>query len=274
MRIRIILFLFPLLCAVAAADQPPQRIVSVAPSFTEILYELGLEKQIIGTTNYCDYPPQAQRTEKIGDMLNPNIEKIIALHPDLVFCGAWKWQLPEKLRAIGIHVVELKDADSMETIFERIRTIAEHVGRKEKADSIIEKMKSRIEEIRRQSALLPKKPRVFMELDAGNWTAGGGSYLNEILSIVGADNIFHDRKEPYLMVTTESIASRNPDLIISLNRKKEDYNTASSWQAFRAVREGRIIDKDDLDWNAIMRQSGRLAEGISALQTLVRQTSQ
>src|SRR4029079_10884940 len=96
----ILFFLLIPLCAHAA----PQRIVSIAPSFTEILYAIGAGNEVVGTTLYCDYPPQALKTVKIGDVLNPNVERIISLKPDLVLCGNWKWNVPEKLRAAGIKV--------------------------------------------------------------------------------------------------------------------------------------------------------------------------
>ncbi len=86
---RIIAFLLLSLLPFCAEAQP-KRIISIAPSFTEILYALGVGPQIVATTNFCDYPPEALNTDKIGDVLNPNIEKIIRLKPDLVLCGAWK----------------------------------------------------------------------------------------------------------------------------------------------------------------------------------------
>jgi ABC-type Fe3+-hydroxamate transport system substrate-binding protein len=82
-------------------------------------------------------------------------------------------------------------------------------------------------------------------------------------------NIFADRKEPYMMVTLESIASRNPELILSLNRKKQDYTGSAAWQTLAAVRDKRILDKDALDWNAVVRQGPRMVDGIEQLAELV-----
>lgn len=260
-----LLLLFGAFCF---ADSP-KRIVSIAPGFTEILYALGLNAEIVGTTTYCDYPPEAKATEKIGDMMNPNLEKIIALRPDMVICGKWKWKVPENLRSVGIQVVEVPDAEKMSDLLNRIAFIGEKVGRKEKAETIIADMKARLENVRKRNAGLPPV-RVYVELDSGNWTSGGTSYLDESLQLIGLQNIFSDRKEPYLMVTLESVAARNPDLILSMWRKKDEINSTAAWNAIRAVREDRILDRDDMNWDAILRQGPRFADGIENLEKLVR----
>jgi iron complex transport system substrate-binding protein len=253
-----------------SAQTHNQRIVSVAPSFTEILYALGLGSQVVGNTNYCDYPEEAKRTQKIGDMLNPNLERIIALRPDLVYCGTWKWHVPESLRKMGIRVVEIRDAQTVEDIYNRILLIGETAGKQTEAMAVVNRMKSDIDEIRRSVGVSPARARkVYVELDSGQWTVGSGSYMNQILEIIGAENIFRDRNEAYFMATAESIASRDPDLIISLWRKSEDYRNAESWQAVRAVRNGKILDVNSMDWNLITRQSPRLVQGIRQLKQLI-----
>jgi len=267
LKVKRILFLFLLIASLAQAE--PRRIVSIAPGFTEILYGIGLDQEIVGTTNYCDYPEQAKRTTKIGDVLNPNIEKIIALHPDMVFCGAWKWQVPEKLRSVGIQVVEIKDAETIPDIYKRIMFIGEKVGKRDAAAALVSRMKSKIQMIREKTSGLPHRRTAYVELDVGNWTVGGASYMNEILEIAGMTNIFADRKDPYMMVTMESIASRNPDLILSLNRKKQEYTSSAAWQTLDAVKNERILDKDALDWNAVVRQGPRMVDGIEELANLV-----
>ena len=109
-----------------------------------------------------------------------------------------------------------------------------------------------------------------MEIDAGNWTVGGPSYLTEILKVAGGENVFSERQEPYLTVTMESIVSRNPDLILSLSRTREEYQNLAGWRALKAVREGKIIDKTAIDWNAITHQGSRLIEGITQLEIVLR----
>jgi iron complex transport system substrate-binding protein len=250
------------LCGISAAS--PKRIVSIAPSFTEILYAIGAGNEVVGTTLYCDYPPQALKTVKIGDVLNPNVEKIISLKPDLVLCGDWKWNVPEKLRAAGITVVEIKDAQNLQDIFHRFVTIGEEVGHEKEATALVVSMKHQLEQIRLKSAARPERT-AYMEIDAGNWTIGGASYLNEILKVLHVQNIFGDREEPYLTVTMESIVARDPDMLLSLSRTKKDYESLSAWQTLRPVQSGRIIDKDRISWFSITHQGSRLVQGIQQL---------
>lgn len=242
---------------------PPQRIVSIAPGFTETLYALGLDQEIVGTTNFCDYPEKAKHTEKIGDVVTPNLEKIISLKPDLVLCGKWKWQLPENLRKVGIKVLEIADSTKLQDTYETILLIGEAVGRKDRAQQLVARMKDQAVKLQSERKL---KKTVYVELDAGNWTVGGTSYLNELLQLAGLTNIFADRKEPYMMVTLESIVSRDPDLVISLSRKKSDIQKEAAWQSLRAVQSGMILDKTAIDWNAVTRQSPRILEGVENLR--------
>lgn len=206
--------------------------------------------------------------------MNPNIEKIISLHPDIVFCGAWKWDVPSKLRDAGIEVVELKDAETVDDIMKRILVIGEKVGKTDHATAIVSEMRMKLQTLRDQSVKQQTHPKVYIELDTGNWTVGGGSYMSEILAIAGMTNIFRDRKEPYMMVTMESIVSRDPDLILSMFRQKEEYTGSAQWQAVRAVRNSRVLDKRDVDWDAITRQSPRLPEGIEDLMRVANRTMQ
>jgi iron complex transport system substrate-binding protein len=259
--------LFVFLWATAASAEP-KRIVSIAPSFTEILYALGAGPQVVGTTLYCDYPAEASKTEKIGDVLNPNVEKIISLNPDIVFAGNWKWNVPEKLRAAGIQVVEVPDAQTLDDVFQRFILIADKINKRQNAANVIATMKRQMEDIQKRSSSRPQYT-VYMEIDAGNWTVGGQSYLTEILKILGLRNIFGERHEPYLTVTMESVVARNPDLVMSLSRTKKEYQDLAAWRSLRAVREGKIIDKNTIDWNAITHQGSRLIEGIKQLDLLL-----
>jgi len=267
--IRKIFLLLLFFASTAFANPTPNRIVSVAPGFTEILYALGVGKHIVGTTEYCDYPPEAKLTEKIGDVVNPNIEKIIALHPDVVFVGKWKWKVPETLRSMKINVVEIPDAEKVSDIFERITLIAKNVGKEKEAGQIVSKMKSDLESIRKEGEHDVKRS-AYMELDTGNWTIGGTSFFDEVLNYAGAQNIFHDRQEAYLMVTTESIVARNPLVFLSLFRKKQDIMNSPAFEALSSVKNGNTLDKSSMNWDMITRQSPRLIEGIKTLRQLVQ----
>ena len=259
-RVTLVILLF----AHSAAAQP-RRIVSIAPSFTEIIYALGAGPSVVGTTLYCDYPPEALKTEKIGDVLNPNVEKIISLNPDIVFAGNWKWNVPEKLRAAGIQVVEVPDAQTLDDVFQRFQFIGSKIEKQQQAATLVANMRKQMDEIK-QRIHAKGSFTVYMEIDAGNWTIGGPSYLTEILNVAGGKNVFGDRPEPYLTVTMESIVARKPDVLLSLSRTRDEYVKLPAWQTLIAVQKGRIIDKNAIDWNAITHQGSRLIEGIKQLE--------
>jgi ABC-type Fe3+-hydroxamate transport system substrate-binding protein len=157
----------------------------------------------------------------------------------------------------------------MDDVFNRFVLIGGSIGRKKQAAKLVASMRNQLAAIKQRAESSPKK-RVYMEIDAGNWTIGGPSYLTEILKLAGAENVFGERPEPYLTVTMESIVSRNPDLILSLSRAKEEYQNQAAWKVLNAVREGKIIDKKAIDWNAITHQGSRLIEGIRQLEIVLR----
>lgn len=268
------LFIIAIAAALICGNHPveaaaPKRIVSIAPSFTEILFALGLGSAVVGTSNYCDYPPEAKNTEKVGDMMNPDVEKIISLHPDLVFVGHWKWEVPDKLRKVGIQVVEVEDAATLKDSLDRINFFGKQTGYQKRATEIVASMQARIDAMKKRGQALRTRPGVFVELDAGQWTVGGKSYINDILETLGLENIFRDRSEPYLMVTMESIISRSPDLLLSLCRMQSEYAESPAWGAVKAVRNGKIVDQRAIDWNAITHQGPRLVDGMEALEKLI-----
>jgi iron complex transport system substrate-binding protein len=252
----------------------PKRIVSVAPAFTEILFALGLGNEVVGTTSYCDYPPAARDTEKIGDSMTPNAEKIIALRPDVVFCGTYKWNLPGKLRSAGLRIVEVPDASDLKDILQSILLIGRETGRGRQALDLVDRMKAVMDQVRHRYATSSRQPRVYLEIDAGNWTIGRTSYINEALEVAGLRNIFSDRREPYLLVTLEAIVSRSPDLILSTARTSSNFQNDAAWSAIAAVQKGRILGKDAMDWNTIARPGPRIAEGIERLAELARKATE
>jgi iron complex transport system substrate-binding protein len=252
----------------------PKRIVSVAPAFTEILFALGLGNEVVGTTSYCDYPPAARDTEKIGDSMTPNAEKIVALRPDMVFCGAYKWNLPGKLRGAGLRVVEVPDATDLKDILQNILLIGREAGRERQALDLVDRMKAVMDQVRRRYATSSSRTRVYLEIDAGNWTIGRTSYINEALEVAGLRNIFSDRKEPYLLVSLEAIVSRRPDLILSTARTSSNFRSNAAWSAVAAVQKERILGKEAMDWNTIARPGPRIAEGIERLAELARRAMQ
>ena len=155
-----------LLCVVvgaslAAASTLPTRIVSTAPSITEMLYELELGDRVVGVTSYCHYPPEVRSKPKIGSYLNPNFETTLALKPDLVVVLKEHRELAEKLRGFGLPVLELQH-NALEGIFQSMLDLGKRTGADEIAELRVASIRERLEAIREQAEPLPKRSVMFI----------------------------------------------------------------------------------------------------------------
>jgi iron complex transport system substrate-binding protein len=207
------------LLAVGAFSQP-RRIVSTAPSITEMLYALGLGDSVAGVTTFCHHPPEAARKPKIGNYLRPNVEVIVALRPDLVVVEKSMTQQTLWLPRLKLNVLEVDDA-TVEGIYGSIRAIGRATGAAPKAEVICRSMRSELEGIRRRTSGQPRTTVLFVvgrtpgrieDLIA----AGGSSYLNEVLTIAGGRNVLGDAAIAYAKVSLEEVLARDPDVIIDM----------------------------------------------------------
>ncbi|MDD2773667.1 MAG: ABC transporter substrate-binding protein [Elusimicrobiales bacterium] len=250
--------------AAITAAQPPRRIISLLPSHTEILFALGVTG-VIAVSNFCDYPPKKTAAlEKAGDYYNPNIEKILSLKPDIVFTGNWK-SVPAsgRLRRAGINALEIPDADCIAGIYENIRRIGAAAGKSKEAANLVKSLTAKVAAATAKYSAAKPRPRVYIELDAPHWTAGGRSFLNETLENAGGENIFRDLEKPYAQVSWETIVQRNPDVIITLSAAKTNFAALPGANRIAAVRNGRVISS--LDKNLLTRPSPRIYLAIEAL---------
>ncbi|NPV28596.1 MAG: ABC transporter substrate-binding protein [Firmicutes bacterium] len=246
----------------------PKRIVSLAPSNTEILFALGLENRVVGVTTYCDYPPAARRKTKVGD-LQANIEQIVALKPDLVLA---KWTLNKdaviKLRKLKIPVLCV-EPESMEGVYRAILMVAQVTGTEDAGRRIVERMKSKINEVQRKLAGLTasQRPKVFIEVgDDPLFTAGSGTFIDELVRLAGGINIAGDL-QGYQMYSSEAVVEKNPDIILAPDSYYVDVGRVlkkrPGWEQIKAVKNNRIISQ--LDPNLINRPGPRAAEAVEAI---------
>jgi iron complex transport system substrate-binding protein len=157
-RRRLLALLFAAILGVAA---PPQRIVSTTPSITELLYALGLGDRVVGVTRFCRYPPEAQQKPKIGDYINPNLEAIAALRPDLVIIQTNPVRLAEKLTSVRLRSVEVNQ-ENIEAIYNSIRVIGEATETGSRAATLIDSIRKGLDEIRTRTASLPHTRMMFV----------------------------------------------------------------------------------------------------------------
>jgi iron complex transport system substrate-binding protein len=199
---------------------PPQRIVSTAPSITEMLYALGLGNRVAGVTRFCRYPPEAQLKPKIGDYTAPNLEAIAALRPDLVIIQTNPIHLADRLAALHLPVLEINQ-ESVAAIYKSIHDVGAATGTAHGATQLSDSILDRLGKIRARASSFPRVRMMFVvgrspnRLD-GLVVAGRASYLNEVIEIAGGENVFHDAMAGYPAVSLEEVIARNPDVIVDM----------------------------------------------------------
>lgn len=226
----------------SAGTAPAQRLVSLAPSLTELLFALGAGSQVVGRTVYCLYPPAARAVPSVGDGLNPSVEAIAARHPDLVllYRSPQTETAARQLAALGIPTMLLRD-DRMEDVARTARLLGHATGHPGAGDSIARVIDSLV-----TAPIPPPSARIaFVVWDAPPIVIGSGSYLDELVTMAGAENVFHDLHTPSATVSLETIASRDPDWIAILrdssNAEPPAWAGRREWRTVRAVREGRFL---------------------------------
>ncbi len=204
---------------------PPRRIVSTAPSVTEMLYALGLGDRVVGVTTFCHYPPEAAKKPKIGDYLHPSLETIVGLRPDLVVSETTGVRHAENLRSLKLNVLEIDDAN-LAGIYDSIRRIGQAAGVPARADALCARMRADLDAIRARVARLPRRRALFLvgrtpgrieDLIA----AGRASHLNELMEIAGGENVFRDSVAAYGRIPLEELLARNPEVIVDMGEMSE-----------------------------------------------------
>lgn len=257
----------PCLAETKAFDK---RYISLAPSTTEILFKLGLGKQIIGVSSYCDYPPEAAAKEKIGTFSSPNIEKIIAMNPDYIFCTGLE-QDPAITQLIGLKMnVYNADPSSIRELLNSILEIGKITGRETEAEALVEDIKYDMREVSENVKLIPpeKRKKVFLEI----WheplmTAGIGSFIDEMIQAAGGTNIADNTRRSYTIFSAEEVVKKNPDCIILAYMDRQNALTFVSrrhgWNGLSAVKNRQVFN--DIDPNIILRPGPRLGIAIKEM---------
>jgi iron complex transport system substrate-binding protein len=247
----------------------PQRIVSLLPSNTEILFALGLGDQVVGVTEYDTYPPEAQTKQVIGGMTvnTISLETILALEPDLVLAHD-ELQRPaiDALVENGLTVFAT-NTQGLDDIYRTIGWIGQIAGVQDRADTLSAEIQEEIAAISAQIDAVPadRRPNVFYEVWSDPLlTAGPQTYIGELISLAGAKNIFDDVTQDFPEVSAEEVIARNPDVILSAEYNgeylsEEALATRPGWSQISAVKNGRVyLLSDDL----ISRPGSRVALGM------------
>lgn len=257
-------------------ESKPEKIVSLIPSNTEIAYGLGLEEQIVGVSDFDNFPEEVAEKEKIGGM-EFNLEKIISMKPDLVLAHASSAHSSEaglqQLKDTGITVLVVNDAKTFDEVYESISMIGTASGEKEKADTMIADMKKKIEEIKTKAQEIKEEDRksVFVEVSPAPevYAAGKNTFIDEMLQIIHAENTVTEEGWPKL--DSEAIIKSNPEVIITTHgyytpEPVKNVTSREGWDKITAVKENRVIDVHS---DKVTRTGPRLTEGVEELAKAV-----
>ena len=233
-----------------ALAAPAQRIVSLSPSSTEILFAIGAGPRLVGRTDYCDWPPAARAVPSVGNGMQPSVEAVVARRPDLVvlYASAANRAAVQGLTALGIPVAVLK-LDLGADVVRAARRLGILTGEADAADSLVAAFDASLGAVRARIAAQPgRRPLLYVDVWASPpMTVGRGSYLSQVLEAAGAVNSFGDLGASAATVSLEAIASRDPDAVLVLapdTLHPPDLAARPGWTTVRAVREGRVLVVD------------------------------
>ncbi|MGB9779795.1 ABC transporter substrate-binding protein [Caldanaerobacter sp.] len=242
-------------------EKQPERIVSLVPSVTELLFAIGAGSKVVGVTDFDNYPEEVKDIPKVGGFKGPNIEAITAQKPDIIFASrlSGKEQM-ESLEKMGIPVVVL-DAQNFDQIYQSIELLGKITGNEKKAEEVINDMKSKIKEISDKVKDLPKVKVFYLVSLDGNWTAGKGTFIDEIINLAGGENVASD-VNGWAQYSIEELVKKNPDVIITSPHAGDvkDLKNMAGYKDTNAVKNDKVfvVSNDDI----IVRGTNRIVLGL------------
>ena len=245
----------------------PARIASLNPATTELLFALGAGPRVVARTTWDVWPAAARAVTDVGPGLRPNVEAVLAQHPDLVvlYASAENRVAAQQLRAAGASVIALR-TDRLADFVRASRELGRAVGESASASIVIDTMQRTLARVRAATLHLDH-PTVFWHVwDSPIYTIGAGSFLDELLTIAGGTNIYADRSEPAPQVSLEDVIKRDPQIILAGVSGKSVITSSPLWKGVRAVREGRVFV---VDTNLVGRPSVRAGEAAASIARLL-----
>ena len=248
-------------------EREPQRLITLAPSNTEIVYALGIGDRLVAVSDYSDYPPEAATRPKVG-YIRVDIERVIGYNPDLVLAtGAQRQQVTPQLRQRGLKVITL-DPKNLENVFDNILLVGRATGQTAAAEKLVADLKARVKQIESGVRQAGTRPRVFFELDKSLFTVGPGSFIHDLIVRAGGENIAGDADRPYPQLSLEVLLQRDPEVIIITDigqyggETPESVRARPGWQSVSAVRNNRVVP---INPDLVNRPGPRIVDGFEAI---------
>ena len=260
-------------------EKPAERIVALTASDCEIVFALGAGDLLVGRGEWCDYPAEVLAIPSVESGGNTNIEQILALNPDVVVMSSMA-QTEEQVKQLndaGVAVV-VNEAKDIAGVYTSIELLGKLLGKEEQAAAIIDGMKTQFAEI--EANKLDGEQTIYFEvspLQWGLWTAGGGTFMNEIAEMMGLKNCFGEL-DGWAQISEEQVLERNPDYIMTITMyfgegptPEEEIMSRAGWENVTAVRNGAILN---LQNDELSRPAPRLADGAKMLYDFIMEKAE
>lgn len=255
---------------------PAQRVVSMAPSITEILYAVGAGGQVIGRDEFSNYPADAAVLPSIGGSMGDyNYEQIVSLEPDLVLAA--EINTPEQVKALedlGVTVYYLSNPTDMDGVYAMLQIVGDLTGHADEASALVENLKARVSAVEDKMANVTTRPKVFYELDGSDpakpWTAGSGTFIDMLIQMAGGENVAATMEGAWGQLSQEALLLADPDFILlgdaAYGTTPEMVAARPGWESLTAVKDGRVLPFND---DTVSRPGPRLVDALEELARLL-----
>ncbi len=258
-------------------DQPAERIISLAPSNTEILFAVGAGGQVIGRDSFSDFPAEALAITDIGGGFGElDIETLLSLEPDLVLSA--DIIAPEQnqaLEALGLPVFVLPNPVELDGLYTNLETVGRLTGHVDQAAQAAAALGQRVQDVLENVANSEDRPLVFYQLDSTDpnapWTSGPGTFIDTLIDLAGGENVGAGLEGPWVQISVEALIAQNPDVILMGDALYSGLTAADvaarpGWDAIAAVQNGQVYEFDD---NLASRPGPRLVDGLEQIARLL-----
>jgi iron complex transport system substrate-binding protein len=256
----------------ANSDRPPQRIVSLSPNVTEIIYGLGAWDRIVGVTMYSDFPPEAKTIPRVGGWVNPNLEAIVNLKPDLViFMKDQDSIFGDNIRKLGLNTLSVDSNSSIKDIENSILQLGKVLKKEKEAESLAARIRSNLEEMSSKTSKLPKKRVLFIVgRNPGTlediYVIGRDNYINELINLAGGENVVKSNRFA-LKIAKDALLSFDPEVIIEIAYDKTENrdSTIETWSTLKEISAIKNKEVHIVSSSELLHPSQRVIEGADVL---------
>ena len=253
-------------------NKTPERLISLAPSVTEILYFIGVFQNLVGVDNNSDYPEQAKNITKVAGFGWINYELITSLKPDLIIAADInKAQIPD-LESRGYKVVVFAPK-TVYGMLDNLLLAGKIMDKEDYSKNVVHQLKNRIVNVTKKASNITSKPKIYIEFDTheGYWTFGPGSFGDSLITLAGGINIAGNESQPYVALQSETVILANPDIIIYttnpwITTTKDTIKNRTGWNNINAVKNDKIYSIED---NLVSRPGPRLVDGLEEINRII-----